>query len=112
MFCNETQSASQLRIFREVIEMKLYSSIPMRRSQITLIALLLLATFAVSASMQQGGSFEIKPSVIAGGGGGGSNGNFRIDGTVGQGILGTSTGPGFSLDAGFWHGAADNAIAG
>ncbi len=53
--------------------------------------------------VQSGGTFEIKPSVIAGGGGSSSNGTTRIDGTIGQSVLGTSTGGTFSLNGGFWQ---------
>jgi hypothetical protein len=55
------------------------------------------------APLQSGGTFEIKPSVIAGGGGTSSNGTTRIDGTIGQAVLGTSTGGTFSLLGGFWQ---------
>src|SRR5215831_20588154 len=61
------------------------------------------AIFAFTAFTQQGGSFEMKSSVIAGGGGASTNGSTRIDGTVGQGILGSSTGGSFSLLGGFWQ---------
>lgn len=60
---------------------------------------------ASAAPMQMGGSFEIKPSVIAGGGGTSTNGNTRLDGTVGQGVLGTSSGGNFTLNGGFWQSA-------
>lgn len=59
-----------------------------------------LFTFA-----QSGGSYEIKPSVIAGGGARLSGGTFTTDGTIGQSVLGASSGGTFSLDAGFWNGA-------
>lgn len=55
------------------------------------------------APLQSGGTFEIKPSVIAGGGGTSTNGTTRIDGTIGQAVLGTSTGGTFSLAGGFWQ---------
>src|SRR6267143_796503 len=71
--------------------------------------------FAPSASLQQGGPYILNPSVIAGGGGTSTNGSTNITGTIGQGILGTSTGGSFSLNAGFWQAeapAATNSISG
>lgn len=53
---------------------------------------------------QAGGPYEIRQSVIASGGGSNAaGGTFRVDGTIGQNIAGTtSTGGGFSLRGGFW----------
>ncbi len=75
------------------------------RAVITLLfAVMVLAVFVPTVLMQQqGGPYILNPSVIAGGGGTSSNGSTRIDGTVGQGILGTSTGGNFTLNAGFWQ---------
>src|SRR5262245_44541945 len=70
------------------------------------------AIFALTAFTQQGGNFEIKSSVIAGGGGTSTNANTRIDGTVGQGILGSSSGGSFALNGGFWQSAGIVDIAG
>src|SRR5438046_1135904 len=77
------------------------------RAVITLLfAVMVLAVFVPTVLMQQsGGPYVLNPSVIAGGGGTSSNGSTRIDGTVGQGILGTSTGGNFTLNAGFWQSA-------
>ncbi|HXI90657.1 MAG TPA: carboxypeptidase regulatory-like domain-containing protein, partial [Blastocatellia bacterium] len=77
------------------------------RAVITLLfAVMVLAVFVPTALMQQsGGPYVLNPSVIAGGGGTSSNGSTRIDGTVGQGILGSSTGGNFTLNAGFWQSA-------
>src|SRR5262245_59105111 len=69
----------------------------------TSLLIVINAVFALTAFMQQGGNFEIKSSVIAGGGGTSANANTRIDGTIGQGILGSSSGGSFSLNGGFWQ---------
>src|SRR5262245_16687895 len=65
---------------------------------------------AVTAPVQSGGPYVIKPSVIAGGGGTSSNGTTRIDGTVGQSVLGTSSGGNFSLNSGFWQATPASSI--
>ena len=66
--------------------------------------LIFVAFSAVFAAAQSGGSYEITQSVIASGGGQNSeNGNFLLDGTVGQPLAGTqSTGGSFNLRGGFW----------
>ena len=56
-----------------------------------------------AATLESGGAFEIKPSVIAGGGGVGTNGTARLNGTVGQSILDASTAGSFSVLDGFWQ---------
>ena len=58
---------------------------------------------ASTEPVQSGGTFEIKPSVIAGGGGTSTNGTTRIDGTIGQSVLGVSSGGNFSVNGGFWQ---------
>ncbi len=71
--------------------------------------------FAPSASLQQGGTFTVNPSVVAGGGGTSTNGNTNISGTIGQSVLGASTRGSFSLNAGFWQAdapAVSNSISG
>ncbi len=62
--------------------------------------------FAPSASLQQGGNFSLKPSVVPGGGGSSTNGPTNVAGTIGQAVLGLSSGGQFSLNAGFWQGNA------
>ena len=68
--------------------------------------------FAPSASLQQGGNFTLKPSVVAGGGGTSAGGSTQLAGTIGQGVLGLSSGGTFSLNAGFWQAGAPCAAAG
>ena len=63
----------------------------------------LSASPAVGAPLQSGGNFEIKPSVIAGGGGTSINGNMQLDGTIGQSVLGLSSGGVYSVAGGFWQ---------
>lgn len=60
-------------------------------------------TFVSPAFMQQGGSYTITKSVTGGGGGATTNGATRVEGTIGQSILGLSSGGAFSLNAGFWQ---------
>jgi peptidase C25-like protein/Ig-like domain-containing protein/all-beta uncharacterized protein len=64
------------------------------------------AAFAPPASMQQGGTYTLRPSVISSGGGSSANSTTNVTGTIGQGVLGTSTGGEFSVTAGFWQGDA------
>ncbi len=72
----------------------------------TTIATVVLAAVHLSLA-QSGGNFEMTKSVIAGGGGASSGGDFRIDGTIGQSLAGTtSSGGGFQLTSGFWGGTA------
>lgn len=69
----------------------------MRHHLKTLILLLLLS--AAQAAAQTG--TQMTQSVIAGGGGASTAGTLRLDGTIGQGAAGASSGGTFSLEAGF-----------
>jgi hypothetical protein len=60
---------------------------------------------APSAFAQSGGTYTINPSVTSGGGGVSTNGNIRIEGSIGQSVLGTSSAASFSIDSGFWPNA-------
>ena len=54
--------------------------------------------------LQSGGDFDLSRNVIAGGGGSSSNGDFVMDGTVGQSAAGASMSNGdFSVMSGFWQ---------
>ncbi|HYV05424.1 MAG TPA: immunoglobulin domain-containing protein, partial [Blastocatellia bacterium] len=55
---------------------------------------------------QQGGSYSLNPSLVPGGGGSSSSTNINIAGTIGQAILGSSSGGSFNLIAGFWQAAS------
>jgi hypothetical protein len=57
---------------------------------------------APSASLQQGGAFTLGPSIVPSGSGASSSCTKRIEGSIGQASLGTSSGPGFALESGFW----------
>ena len=69
------------------------------------------AALAPSAFTQQGGPYTLNQSVIAGGGGTSTNGNTNVSGTIGQGVLGSSSSGPFSLDAGFWQASSPCAAA-
>ncbi len=42
--------------------------------------------------------------VIGGGGGGSASSNYAIDGTIGQAVVGSSSGGSYELGGGFWYG--------
>ena len=58
--------------------------------------------FAPTASLQQGGSFVLKPSVVPGGSGASSSCTKRVEGSIGQANAGRSSGAGFEVESGFW----------
>jgi hypothetical protein len=101
---------------RSETRMKTNSETSTRNLIIAAFVLLSAAlVFAPSASLQEGGGFTVNPSVVAGGGGSSTNASTNITGTIGQGILGSSSGGGFTLDGGFWQAeapAAANSISG
>jgi peptidase C25-like protein len=83
--------------------MKASAGISTRPVLFTICALLGGVLCGSSAFMQQsGGPYTVNPSVISGGGGISSSGNTSITGTIGQGVLGASTGGTFSVSGGFW----------
>src|SRR5258705_4399565 len=70
------------------------------------------AVFVPSVLMQQqGGPYILNPTLLAGGGGASSNGNTRVEGSIGQAVLGSSSGGSFSLNGGFWQAAQAPAVA-
>jgi hypothetical protein len=73
-----------------------------------LLAFIALLIFlgSILAQAQSGGPYLINPSVVAGGGGASSSPTLHLTGTLGQGLLGSSSGGTFALDAGFWNPAA------
>src|SRR5512132_4386858 len=85
------------------MNMNVPSSSLTRRLPLVIAALTLLTTFAPVVFLQQGGQYEIKPSVIAGGGGSSTGSTLSLSGTIGQATLGTSSGGTFSLSGGFWQ---------
>ena len=71
-------------------------------SLVTFFAVFLFLFSTVDA--QNGGTFEITQSVIAGGGQSSSGGAFSLDGTVGQSLAGNRlSNPPFSVTSGFWN---------
>ena len=71
--------------------------------RIYLIILILL--FSVSVVTAQ--NYQIDWYVIASGGGHSESATYQIDGTIGQPIVGVSSSPNYSVDAGFWVGAGE-----
>lgn len=72
---------------------------------IILVGLILMTTVITTAQIAQGGNYTLNQSVVAGGGGTSNDaGNtFKVEGTIGQAIAGTtSTNAPFSLKGGFW----------
>ena len=79
----------------------------MKIQKYLLIAILLTAAFSFGIFAQTGGIYDLSHNVISGGGEGSANAaaNYRLDGTLGQAIAGTtSTGALYNLHGGFWFG--------
>ena len=58
---------------------------------------------APAASLQQqGGDFILHPTVFTSGGGASTSCTMRIEGSIGQTGLGTSSGPEFTVEPGYW----------
>jgi len=71
------------------------------------VALIGIAVFVPPVFVQQqGGNYTIDPSLVPGGGGSSSSATTSVVGTIGQGIVGSSTGGSYSLNAGFWQAAS------
>jgi hypothetical protein len=73
---------------------------------ILLLCLSVVAMFSGAAYAQTGGGFDLSWQVIGGGGGQSAGGSFTVDGTVGQAVVGSSARSGYTVDHGFWTGAA------
>ena len=83
--------------------MKPNSKSPTRVLGIAACVLAATAIFAPSAFLQQqGGDFTLHPTVIPAGGGATTSCTKHIEGSIGQTSLGTSSAPGFTVEAGFW----------
>ena len=67
---------------------------------------MLLTSLLAMASPFAHAAFDIPQSVIAGGGGTSASGAFSITGTIGQSIVGASTGGSYAVNGGFWGGGA------
>jgi hypothetical protein len=68
-------------------------------------ALLMMARPVPFASAQSGGGYSIHPATIPGGGGASTNVSTRVEGSIGQIVLGTSTAAPFEINSGFWPNA-------
>jgi hypothetical protein len=66
---------------------------------------LLILLGSILAHAQSGGPYLINPSLVAGGGGSSTSPSHHLTGTIGQSLVGSSTGGAFALDAGFWNAA-------
>jgi hypothetical protein len=75
-----------------------------------LTMVVLPAALAPSAFTQEGGSYKLRQSVIAGGGGASTNASTNLIGTIGQEVLGLSSGGAYSLNAGFWQSQPAGAV--
>jgi hypothetical protein len=84
----------------------------MRRDMIVLMFIALAALFvALSVSnaialAQSGNGFDLTWSTIDGGGGSSGGGLYSLAGTIGQPDAGLLGGGGYTLNGGFWNGAA------
>ncbi len=76
----------------------------MKRTRIflSLVAFLLLAGVALANASVP----TVDWWVIGGGGGHAEAGNYALDGTIGQALVGTASDTGYELCSGFWCGAA------
>jgi len=57
---------------------------------------------APSASLQQGGTFTLSPTVVPGGSGASSSCSKRVEGSIGQAIVSRSSSAEFEVESGFW----------
>jgi hypothetical protein len=74
--------------------------VDIKRSVLALAVLLLLAGVVLAQSMP-----SIDRWVIGGGGGHTENGNYSLDGTIGQAVAGVTGNAPYGLCTGFWCGA-------
>ena len=65
--------------------------------------LLLAGAFIALSAASAFAQYTIASSVIGSGGGPMSNGTYSMNGTVGQAVVGLTTGSTFNVDQGFWH---------
>jgi len=73
-----------------------------RHRQHTFCSAVILVLFSAFAAFGQQSGPQMTQSVIGGGGGGSENGSLRVEGTIGQPVLGKSNGGSFKLEGGFW----------
>ena len=77
----------------------------MSTHRITIITIALLSCLLIAAGVFVDGIPEIDRWVIAGGGGGSNGGVVTLDASLGEPIVGISSGGSIALEAGFWTGA-------
>ena len=86
----------------------------MMKRYLILIAIISVVTAASSLLAQAQtpaaptAGYEISWYTIDGGGGSSSGGSYQLDGTIGQADAGALSGGGYTLNDGFWGGAALN----
>jgi len=74
----------------------------MNRQLVTGLAILLIAALGVDAALAQGGGPAVSWWVISGGGAPSSGGNVTLNDTLGQPVVGPSSGGDVALRAGYW----------
>ena len=79
----------------------------MKNRRTAILAITLLSCVLIAAGVLANGTPGIDWWVFGSGGGGASGGNVTLDATLGQPIIGTSSGGSTSLEAGFWPGAGE-----
>jgi len=77
--------------------------VPLFKTTITLVALLLLTVAAQAGTGGDRAVFLLRSSVIGAGGVPGENGNMKTVGTLGQTAIGAGTNSSFQLYSGFWQ---------
>jgi hypothetical protein len=77
----------------------------MRKIKSLVLPAALLATFLLTSLVLASGSYSINWWVVGGGGGPISGGDYAINSTIGQPVVGASEGGNYKIEAGFWGGA-------
>lgn len=69
------------------------------------VGLFVLGIWALAAASARA-AYDIPQHVIAGGGGSSAGGSYALTGTIGQSVLGQSSGGSYVVNGGFWGGGA------
>jgi hypothetical protein len=72
-----------------------------KQTRLRLTGLVVALLCAIAGNAQSGGSYDLSRHVIAGGGGVSTAGAQRLEGVIGQSVVGTSNGGTFTLNGGF-----------
>ncbi len=75
-----------------------------QRKGALLLLLLLLVGSVFALGLAPVPAYVIRWRVIAGGGGSSSSGTYRLNGTIGQGVVGHASSIGYRHSSGFWAG--------